>query len=137
MSQENVQVVRLIWEADRQHDFEAVRAAYGADIVWEDNTGLWGDWGVAHGRAAVEAAWRRWYEAFEDVEFDWIEVADAGDAVIVTYRVHARGRGSGVVVDQPLTLWWTVRGGRAVHVRAYMDRLEAMAAAGLAEQAGE
>lgn len=130
MSEGNVEVVRRIWESDRARKRGDVHAAYARDIVWEDNTGLWGDWGVATGRAAVQAAWRRWYEAFDDVRFDWLEVADVGDHVVVTYRVHARGRGSGVIVDQPLTLLWTVKDGCVVHVRAYMDRAEALAVAG-------
>jgi ketosteroid isomerase-like protein len=42
MSQENVEVVRGIWEADRRRDVAAVRAAYAPDVEWEDNTVLWG-----------------------------------------------------------------------------------------------
>jgi ketosteroid isomerase-like protein len=45
MSQENVEVVRGIWEADRRRDVAAVRAAYAPDVEWEDNTVLWGDLG--------------------------------------------------------------------------------------------
>jgi ketosteroid isomerase-like protein len=133
MSRENVEIVRGIWEADRRRDLDAVRAAYAADVEWEDNTGLWGDWGTARGPDGIEAAWRRWYEAFEDVRFEWGEVADAGDDVIVTYRTYGRGRGSGVVVDQAITLLWTLRAGRVVHIRAYPDRANALKAAGLRE----
>jgi ketosteroid isomerase-like protein len=133
MSQEDVEIVREIWEADRRRDLDAVRAAYASDVEWEDNTGLWGDWGTARGPDGIEAAWRRWYEAFEDVRFEWGEVADAGGDVIVTYRTHGRGRGSGVVVDQAITLLWTLRAGKVVHIRAYPDRAEALKAAGLRE----
>jgi ketosteroid isomerase-like protein len=131
MSQENVEIVRRIWEADRRRDVEAVRAAYAPDVEWEDNTGLWGDWGIARGPDGIQAAWRRWYEAFEDVHFEWDEVAAAGDDVVVTYRSHARGRGSGAMVDQAITLLWTVRAGKVVRVRAYPDRTDALKAAGL------
>ena len=79
---------------------EAVHAAYAPDAVWEDNTGLWGDWGTPRGPEGIQAAWRRWYEAFDEVQFEWDEVSDAGDDVVVTYRSKARGRGSGAVVDQ-------------------------------------
>ena len=64
MSQENVEVVRGIWEADRRRDAEAVRAAYAADVEWEDNTILWGDWEPHAGPDGIQTAWRRWYEAF-------------------------------------------------------------------------
>jgi ketosteroid isomerase-like protein len=133
MSQQNVEIVLAIWEADRQRDAEAVRAAYAPDVEWEDNTILWGDWGTARGPDGIQAAWRRWYEAFEDVQFEWDEVADLGDDVVVTYRCHARGRGSGAVVDQAITLLWTLRAGKVVRIRAYPDRAQALEAAGLLE----
>jgi ketosteroid isomerase-like protein len=133
MSQENVEIVRRIWEADRRRDVEAVHGAYAPDVVWEDNTGLWGDWGRARGPAGIRTAWGRWYEAFADVRFEWDEVADTGDHVVVTYRTYARGRGSGVVVDQAITLLWTVQAGKVVHIRAYPDRADALEAAGLSE----
>jgi ketosteroid isomerase-like protein len=111
----------------------AYSPTHAADVEWEDNTGLWGDWGTAHGPDGIQTAWRRWYEAFEDVRFEWDKVADAGDDVIVTYRTYARGRGSGVVVDQAITLLWTLRAGKVVHIRAYADRADALEAAGLRE----
>ena len=133
MSEENVEIVRRIWEADRQHDAEAVLGAYAPEVEWEDNTGLWGDWGTARGRNGVRAAWRRWHEAFEEVRFDWDQVADTGDDVVVTYRARARGRGSGAVVDQAITLLWTLRAGKVVRIRSYGDRADALEAAGLSE----
>jgi ketosteroid isomerase-like protein len=133
MSEENVEIVRRLWEADREHDMEAVRAAYAEDVEWEDNTGLWGDWGIARGPEGIEAAWRRWYEAFGDVRHEWSEVADVGDDVIVTYRTYGRGRGSGLDVDQSITLLWTLRAGKIVRVRAYADRADALDSAGLSE----
>ena len=65
MSQENVDIVRGIWEADRRRDSAAVYAAYAPNIDWEDHAGHWGDWGVARGPDGIRQAWRRWYEAFE------------------------------------------------------------------------
>ena len=133
MSLENVEIVRGIWEADRRRDREAASAAYAPNVEWEDNTGLWGDWGVAHGPNGVQQAWRRWYEAFENVEIEFGEVADAGDVVVVTYHLSARGRGSGVEVRQPITLVWTLVAGKAVRIRSYASRAEALEAVGLRE----
>jgi ketosteroid isomerase-like protein len=53
--------------------------------------------------------------------------------VVVTYRTKARGRGSGATVDQAFTLLWTLRVGKVVRIRAYADRAQALAAAGLPE----
>jgi ketosteroid isomerase-like protein len=133
MSQENVEVVRGIWEADRRRDWDAVYAAYAEDIEWEDHAGLWGDWGMARGRDGIRAAWQRWHEAFEDVRFDFGEVTDVGEAVVVTYCLSARGRGSGIELRQALTLVWTLREGKVIRIRAYLSRADALEAAGAQE----
>ena len=133
MSHENVEVVRGIWEADRRRDAEAVRAAYAADVEWEDNTILWGDWGTAHGPVAYRQRGADGTRPLSGHPVAWDEVADAGDDVVVTYRCRARGRGSGVVVDQAITLLWTLRAGKVVRIRAYPDRANALEAAGLRE----
>lgn len=134
MSQANVEVVRRLLEANNRRDWVAVFAIYAPDIEWEDTSGLWGDWGVARGHQGIRSAWRRWFESFEDVswEFD-SEPVDAGDDVVATYRVHARGRGSGAAVDQRISLVWTVRGGRIARVRSYGARAQALEAVGLRE----
>jgi ketosteroid isomerase-like protein len=134
MSRENVEVVRGIWEADRRRDAEAVQAAYAPDVEWEDHAGLWGDWGVARGPDGIRQAWRRWYEAFEDVQMEFGDVAAAGDVVVVTYQLSARGRGSGVEVELSITLVWKLQAGKVVRIRAYTNRGEALEAAGLREQ---
>jgi ketosteroid isomerase-like protein len=133
MSQENVEVVRGIWDADRRRDWEAVYSAYAPDVQWDDHAGLWGDWGVARGPDGIREAWQRWHEAFEEVRYDFGEVAAVGDDVVVTYCLHARGRGSGVEVRQSVTLVWTLRERKVIRIRAYLSRADALEAAGAQE----
>ena len=40
MSQENVDVVRTVLEAQRRRDWGAFRRLYDAEIEWEDASGL-------------------------------------------------------------------------------------------------
>src|SRR6516164_1764554 len=113
MSQANVQVVLDLSKANESRDWDALFAAYAPDIEWEDTSGLWGDWGVARGHEDLRQAWRQWLEIFGDVSWRLdADPLDAGDHVVATYRVHARGRASGVEVDQRITLIWTVRDGK-------------------------
>jgi ketosteroid isomerase-like protein len=44
MSQENVEVVRQVLEAQRRRDWAAFRRLYDPGIEWEDVSGLWEDW---------------------------------------------------------------------------------------------
>ena len=46
---------------------------------------------------------------------------------------HARGRASGVGVERPFALLWTLREGKVVRVVWFLDRTEALEAAGLGE----
>ena len=134
MSQDNFEVVLRLSEANERRDWDALFAAYAPDIEWEDASGLWGDWGVARGHDGLREAWRRWFQVFGDV--NWRidgDLRDTGDDVVATYRVHGRGRGSGVEVDQRLTLIWTIRDAKVIRVRAYSDRAEALGAVGLRE----
>jgi ketosteroid isomerase-like protein len=131
MSQENVDVVREVFEAHYRRNWDAVYALYAPDVIWEDVDGLWGDWGTARGKDGIRAAWRRWLGALERVSFTAEEISDAGDDVLVRLRMSGRGRESGAPVEQVITMVWTVRGGSVVYVRVYRDRADALAAVGL------
>jgi ketosteroid isomerase-like protein len=132
MSQENVEVVLQLSEANARRDWDAIYAMYAPDIEWEDSSGLWGDWGVVKGQDALRQAWGRWFEVFGDVSWDLEEApVDAGDDVVATYHVRGRGRESGVAADQRITLVWSVHCGKIVRVRAYRERAQALEAAGL------
>jgi ketosteroid isomerase-like protein len=59
---------------------------------------------------------------------------DAGDdEVVVFHHEVAKGRESGVVVETDTGTVDTVRDGRIVRVRSFMDRTQALEAAGLSE----
>src|SRR5215207_4117570 len=131
MSQENVEIVREVLEAQRRRDWQAFRDLYDPDIEWEDASGLWGDWGSRRGFEEVRDAWLTWFEAFEHVDFEIEELVEAGDHVVAFIRASGRGRESGLVVDQRLPSVWTVRGGRVVRVRGYREAADALHAAGL------
>jgi ketosteroid isomerase-like protein len=133
MSRENVEVVRAVFDAQRKQDWDAFPQLYDSEIEWEDVAGLWGDWGTRHGFEAVRDAWMSWFEAFEQADFEIESVLEAGDDVVTYIRMSARGRESGLRVDQRIWAVWTVRGGRVRRVKAYRDKTPALEAAGLSE----
>jgi ketosteroid isomerase-like protein len=62
------------------------------------------------------------------------EFIDGGDRVVVIGRLVARGKGSGIEIDQPDHQILTVREGRIVRLAyGYTDRAEVLKAAGLRE----
>ncbi len=49
------------------------------------------------------------------------EFLDAGDRVVVLGHLQGRGKASGGTLDAPYAHVWTLRDGKAVHFRNYMD----------------
>ncbi len=70
-----------------------------------------------------------------DQEIEEPELIDAGDKVVLWVTRHKfQGRGSGVTVDFPPYAWLvTLRDDKIVRGTMYMDRDDALKAAGLSE----
>jgi ketosteroid isomerase-like protein len=62
-----------------------------------------------------------------------VEIIDAGDQLVVFVHEVARGRESGIVLETDIVTVRTLRRGRVVRVRSFMDRSEALEAVGLKE----
>jgi ketosteroid isomerase-like protein len=122
-----------VFDAQRRRDWQAFTYLYDPEIEWDDVSGLWGDWGTRRGFEAVRDAWVTWFEAFEQVDFDIESILEAGDEVVTSIRMSGRGRESGLLVDQRISVVWSLRGGRIARVRGYRDGTEALEAVGLSE----
>ena len=119
MSQENVEIVRGIWEADRRRDAEAVGAAYAPTWKSGKTTQSFGGTGEPH--AARMASRQRGADGTRHSRTFSSSGKSrrhrgrcAGDV-----SLPRPGRGSGAVVDQAITLLWTLRAGKVVRIRAY------------------
>lgn len=73
-------------------------------------------------------------EVWEEWRFDVERLLDAGDRVVVLVRVVARGGASGIDLDRRTAHIWTIEDGRATRCEVYLDRSEAIAAAGLQDR---
>jgi uncharacterized protein len=137
MSQENVEIVRALYEAWARGDFWAhpeaftpgVRSArvMGADA---EGTGLSGEW---EGIDGLIANTRLWLEAWNDLRVEAEELIDAGDRVVVLTRQTGTAKASGISLDREFADVWEIRDGKVVEVRFYWNRAEALEAAGLSE----
>lgn len=65
---------------------------------------------------------------FEFQTADPQEIDEEGDRILVVAHVRARGRGSGIEVDDTVFHVWTVVGDRVVRFDVYTDRDQALAA---------
>jgi ketosteroid isomerase-like protein len=67
----------------------------------------------------------------EDVRFEFVDAVENGDMVVVTMRLRAKGKDTGIEVEQLAHQVWTVRDGKAVRVEAFAEKSDALRAAGL------
>jgi ketosteroid isomerase-like protein len=137
MSEENVEVVRRVFDAAARGDSAGVLAFYDPEVEWDMSRGGLGgvvDRGVYHGHDGLRRYFRLRSEAWETITDDCGELIDAGERVISVVTVRARGRASGVEVEsQNLVGIWTIRQGKIVRVVWFPSRDEALEAAGLSE----
>ncbi len=136
MSQENVEIVRRVYDAAARRDAASVLALYDPDVEL-DNSPLevvgWGG-GVYRGHEGLRSFFREWHEAWAVIEYDFEDLIDApGEHVISAVTRRGRGRASGAEVKLALALVWTIRDGKVVRVVWFPSREEALQAVGLRE----
>jgi uncharacterized protein len=133
MSQENLEVPRRLIDAYNRGDVPAFLELLDPDVEWIPIMAML-EGRVYRGREDV----LRWLEElardWEYFEPCYEEYRDLGDHVLVLGRWRARGRASGVELENQPGAWlYDVKGGKAVRMRTFTDRDEALKAAGLSE----
>jgi ketosteroid isomerase-like protein len=130
MSQENVELVRRVFDAFNRRDIAAFLELLDPDVEWVPILAVL-EGRVYRGHEEI----RGWIkELATDWEFfvvDYEELRDFGDRVLVSGHWHARGRASGVEVENPGTYLYEIKGGKVVSMRTFTDYAEALEAAGL------
>jgi ketosteroid isomerase-like protein len=71
-------------------------------------------------------------ESFEELRIVPIEFVDLGDRLVVVVSIAGRGRAGGVPVETTVAQLWSLRDGKAVSLRDYATKSEALEA-GLSE----
>jgi hypothetical protein len=133
MSQENVEVVRRVYEAAARRDSVAVLALYDREVELDASRWLPDRREDYRGHEGVRKFFREWHDAWGSVEYDFDRLIDAGEHVVSVVTRHARGRASGAGVEWPLALVWTLREGKVVRVVWFTSVEEALEEVGLRE----
>ena len=135
MSQENVEIVRQVYESFNRRDWDSMADLFDPNVEQHGTVGGIEEGHVARGFREVRQIWEKEDdEIWDEHRFEPQEFIDAGDQVVVFQREYQRGKSSGVelVVDTASIL--DLQGGRIVRMQGYMDRDAALRAAGLSEQ---
>jgi ketosteroid isomerase-like protein len=130
--QESVETLRRAYKEWAQGDFS------GREMFDPSIEGVWAaelpDAHVDHGVEAFFASSREWLSTWEGFRLEAEAFVPGPEhKVVVLVVLHGKGKGSGVEVSTPAAHVWTMRRDKAIRVEAYMDRAEALEAAGLRE----
>jgi len=134
MSQENVEIVKAVFEALNGGDREKAIGLAHPEIVLDATRSVFnpktyvGRDGLRQWLADTDDVW-------EGMHTEQNEFIDAGDRVVVVGRLVGKGKGSGVEIGQPNATILTIRDGLVIRSETgYTDRREALEAVGLSEQ---
>ena len=135
MSQENLEVIRRLYEHWERGDFSTTDF-FDPEIVYSrigtETPGMEGEW---RGLEEMSEGTRDYFRVFSDLRIEAERIIDLGDdRVLVLTRQTGHGKLSGVPFDHQLGDLMTLKAGKIVAMDAYWHRTEALDAAGLTEQ---
>src|ERR687898_726737 len=131
IGQENLETVMIDFlGALRRGDFDAAAALLDPEVTWQ---GLRAEW-VFHGREEVIDTFRWGLEQRRDV--DGLEFTRTDDQVVLGARGPSITEVGGEPLEGQIFNVFTLRDGRIVRIDDYRGRSEALAAAGVAADAG-
>jgi ketosteroid isomerase-like protein len=136
MSQENVETIREVFAIVNERGVKAATDALGhllaPDFGLEEAAEI-PDPDSFTGRDAFIANMAKLEESFEELGLEPLEIIDLGERIVVVVSMRGQGRGSGAPVEMTFVQLWSLRDGKAVSLRDYATKAQALEAMGLRE----
>ena len=132
MSQENVGLMRSLYEAFGRGDVPTVLAAMDPGIVWNDAENFpYADKNPYVGpNAVVQGVFARLAGEWDGFSVAPEEFLDAGDTVVATGRYGGAYKKTGRSIHAQFAHVWRLRGGKVVGFQQYTDTLQVAKAVG-------
>jgi ketosteroid isomerase-like protein len=124
------QLLRRVCDAIEAGDLDRIGRTLASDIVFRGTLGGIDEAVVLHGADAAISYMRDVSDTWDEWRFETEQLLENGDTVVVFWRETSRSRGIEVVTETATV--FHVRDGKIVEWRGYLDRAQALAAAGLA-----
>ena len=121
MSQDNIALVRGLYEAFARGDVDTVLAGFDENIEWNEAEGMpYG--GQYHGPQAVaENVFGPITNDFDGFSVTPDEILADGDRVVSLMTYRGTAKESGKALEMPAAHAWTVRDGKITHFRLLAD----------------
>jgi ketosteroid isomerase-like protein len=133
MSQENVEIVRRIFDAWAAGDLSAGRGDLDEHVVFVVSSDF-PAWGVHLGRDGVRGFMLEFLAQWERLTIKAKQIEAVGDTVLAEVVQRGKGKASGIEGDTRYFMLFTFRGGAIVRWEILMNESEALDAVGLSEQ---
>jgi uncharacterized protein len=137
MSQENVEIVRRMYDAFNAGDYQTSLNLMSPDIEYHELAGMPGAGqgvGVYHGHEELAQWYSEFLSQWESLESVPGEITELeADLVLVVETWRARGASSGVDVERTAFALYTIAEGQITSLRYFSTKAEALEAAGLRE----
>ena len=132
MSEENVETVRLVYRAFQAGEVTELLGFLDPNIE-AIPARIAGVPRVYHGHEGFIDFMTEWFEPWDEYSIRLEELIDAGDRVVTVEHHVGRSNETGLEVAQPVSAIWTIKGGALGACRFFIDKHEALEAAGLSE----
>jgi len=120
--------IHTAYEAWSRRDVDALLEVVHPESVARPILGANIGTSVYRGREGLREWFHDLHQEWETFETTVTRIEEHGDRALLTVQVHARGRASGVVIDDALYHLVEVRDGMIRRLEAFQDRDDAIAA---------
>jgi ketosteroid isomerase-like protein len=132
MSQQNVETLRCSNGSFNRRDRVGAYADFHPDIEWRDLQHAVDSPERLRGIPAVLALWDLWEDVFDEFTAEIDEYIDAGDSVLAVAHWRAKGKNSGLEIDNRTVDVYEFADGKIVRATVgYTDKDAALKALGL------
>jgi uncharacterized protein len=129
MSQENIEIVRSVYEAFNRRDWDAAFRDQHPDTELTTPPGP--NAGTYRGREEIQGFWEEMLTPFDTWTAEPEECFEHGDQVVAVVKGRARPKGSSAELENRTGHLWTLRDGAVVSMRMFPQPEKALEAAGL------
>ena len=129
----DVDLIREMFAAFNSEDIDRILAFTHPDFEVAVPPALSAEPDVYRGLEGMRRYWETFQDALEEIRFQPGRVAETAHGVLVDMHLTARGRQTGIPVEQHVIGIWEIREGKAFHIRVFPSMAEALAALGLDE----
>jgi ketosteroid isomerase-like protein len=122
------QTMRALYETYNREGTEAILLFVDPAVEWSDPPESL-DGGRERGHDGVRRGLARWTREWDEYRIEPVEFLNAGiERVLVRCRQRGRGKGSALVVESDLFMVWTLDNIKAIEMRMFFDRDQALQA---------